>query len=71
MICENCHGRGIIRKAVYPFFEWEHGSEEPARRPAYPYRTLICRDCMGSGIVHCCDGLIEQPEEDCKNANDL
>lgn len=23
----------------------------------------LCPDCNGCGVVHCCDGLREQPEE--------
>lgn len=25
-----------------------------------------CTECGGAGIIHCCEGLVEQPEEEKK-----
>jgi hypothetical protein len=44
MICETCHGVGII-------LERPASGQPPEPRPR--------PDCGGSGIGHCCDGLAE------------
>ena len=31
------------------------------RRDTYSVSSM-CRECLGSGVGHCCDGLQEQPE---------
>jgi len=59
MNCPACHGKG-----------WEYG---PSISHEFPDGTVIatadlrkkpCEECGGTGIIHCCDGLREQPEED-------
>jgi hypothetical protein len=27
--------------------------------------VIVCEACGGCGIQHCCDGLHEQPDEEC------
>jgi DnaJ-class molecular chaperone len=50
MICRRCHGKGQINRY--------HDMERVG------YATHICPDCDGMGILHCCDGLTECPEQD-------
>lgn len=49
MRCERCQGSGVI----------------PTRSGVAGYAgafQLVCPDCQGCGIGHCCDGLREQPD---------
>ena len=46
MNCPDCHGTGYAKKEWPPFSLWD----------------ILCKECGGAGIIHCCDGLHEQPE---------
>jgi hypothetical protein len=54
MICETCHGAGII-------LERSTAIQPPEPRP--------CPECAGSGIGHCCDGLAEQAVNEVRTDN--
>jgi len=58
MQCELCHGSGKIRVSHGLL----HGGGEPLW--LFSGRVDVCPDCNGSGIAHCCDGLVEQPRQD-------
>ena len=49
MRCEPCQGTGIAQWAL---------RKEFISDVALP----VCPECDGSGIAHCCEGLIEQPD---------
>lgn len=57
MRCERCHGEGLIKveRAIehtrYPFAA--EGIEMVRYMDKEP-----CPDCGGTGIGHCCDGLV-------------
>jgi len=60
MVCETCRftGRpGFVSAARMGSGDSDGGGLIP------------CPDCGGSGIVHCCDGICEQPEL-ARNATD-
>jgi hypothetical protein len=42
MICETCHGKGLVNAG---------GQNQP------------CAECGGLGVIHCCEGLQAQPEQ--------
>jgi len=51
MICPKCHGSSII---VYTDkFDWLNVRVRSN-----------CPECQGTGIIHCCEGLQEQPSKD-------
>jgi hypothetical protein len=62
--CQTCRGTGRI---------WVSSYAVVARLPAifvhevtnasYSGEIVVCPDCGGSGIEHCCEGLREQPEK--------
>lgn len=52
MRCETCHGSGKRRSWAYT------GKYSTIGYPV----ELPCRDCDGSGLAHCCDGLRACPD---------
>jgi hypothetical protein len=52
MICERCHGAGVMPEGTSKYSE--------VLPPALP---LPCDECGGSGVAHCCEGLRAQPED--------
>jgi len=53
MICNKCYGAGLRREQLDP--EYYEGWNITV--------TYVCEECSGYGVVHCCDGMREQPEE--------
>lgn len=54
MRCEHCHGSG--HQILFgQFYRSDDGSWNTSFRAP-------CLECGGTGIIHCCDGLKEQPE---------
>lgn len=51
MICPVCEGHGNLPVVTI----------NSSGRPVVTHR-LPCPECGGCGIVHCCEGLQEQPE---------
>lgn len=51
MLCPKCHGWGKVRK------------EPHLHRFGKGYDMEPCSECYGTGIVHCCEGLIEQKDD--------
>ena len=49
MICPTCHGRGSI----------DPGDADKVAP------VILCPDCVGFGIIHCCDGLTADNEVQC------
>ncbi len=60
MRCTECHGRGVFGTINS---DGEYG-------PLFP-RALPCPECGGTGHLHCCEGLREQPEteKDCEDGH--
>ncbi len=50
MRCEKCQGEG----------SWKEVRNADSKAAAY-YFLVICPECRGSGIAHCCEG--ERPEK--------
>jgi DnaJ-class molecular chaperone len=47
MRCEACHGLGFkLKREKFGDMKWVRVSETP------------CPECNGSGVAHCCEGLI-------------
>lgn len=60
MICEACHGKGSIT-APATRDEAQHGLNDVWPGDPYPFP---CRECGGSGVTHCCDGLREEATDE-------
>ena len=62
MICETCHGQGKrLNPALAVFASHAHGSR--VHNPDHLPMLVTCDECNGSGVAHCCDGLVAQPEK--------
>jgi len=59
MICDRCHGRGSIRRPVYVRVLLP--DPQPKGPLQWREEKVVCLDCMGSGVLHCCEG--ERPDE--------
>jgi hypothetical protein len=58
MICEECHGKGLVWRDSLPVTGVMPG--DPLHPPDDYIRSLLvpCRNCNGTGIQHCCDGPV-------------
>ena len=54
MICEKCHGRGMVPQSDL--------FEALAAEMGCGYVVIPCPMCGGYGIVHCCEGEREHPK---------
>jgi DnaJ-class molecular chaperone len=63
MNCPVCHGKGYLvdrDNDEEPTWEWHQVLElDFSENGMIVHYT--CPGCHGSGIIHCCDGLQEQP----------
>lgn len=49
MICERCHGRGRMVEMT--------GFGQGQEVPYFTHEIMgVCPDCMGTGVLHCCEG---------------
>jgi DnaJ-class molecular chaperone len=48
MRCDQCSGRGVVRRWIL----LPNGDM---------LRDVPCRDCGGTGVLHCCEGMQEHP----------
>jgi hypothetical protein len=58
--CQTCQGLG--RRYQYFKLRTDTGSVLTPP-PLFDVQTVVCSDCGGTGIEHCCEGLREQPEK--------
>ena len=54
MICTTCDGKGRVPK---------HPKRLRELAPLLFEERVPCPDCGGTGRMHCCEGLREQPEK--------
>lgn len=59
MRCPRCDGEGTV---PVTFRARKYGLLYSFLDHARPY--IPCPECLGARIVHCCDGLAEQPDAD-------
>jgi hypothetical protein len=54
--CQTCHGSGYAVLVRIPA-----GFVHAVTNSSSSGEIVVCPDCGGSGIEHCCEGLREQP----------